>query len=39
MHEDKRKHPHIAINAFVRFWAESDDPMFTQHYKCQLHES
>jgi len=33
MHEDKRKHPHIAINTFVRFWAESDDPMFTRHYK------
>ena len=33
MAEEKRKHHHIPVNAFVRFYPEPADPMFPRLYK------
>ncbi len=33
MVEEKRKHHHISINAFIRFYPEPADPMFKKYYK------
>lgn len=33
MSDEKRKHHHIPVNAFVRFYPESGDPMFRTYYK------
>lgn len=33
MSDEKRKSHHIPVNAFVRFYPESDEPMFRTYYK------
>jgi hypothetical protein len=33
MSDEKRKHHHIPVNAFVRFYPETDEPMFRTYYK------